>query len=110
MGLSPIRLRTAAALVASALLAGCGSLPPQVDQPVSHALAPSSDGPLARTARDSTATPSLSGFRLMPQAYYSLDVRIQLVRRARERGVGRAIPQPKKTKPRLATTRAKSSV
>jgi len=69
-------------LVESALVAACGTLPPQVEQPPSRALAPAPDSPLVRIARDSTTISSMSGFRLMPQAYYSLDVRIEVARRA----------------------------
>jgi putative cardiolipin synthase len=71
-------------LLASVLLAACGSLPTRGDLSSSHARPPSLDSPLARIAHDSTAAPSLSGFRLMAGGYYSLDVRIELVRRARE--------------------------
>ena len=77
------RLRAFLVCVLSALLAACGTLPPQVEQSPSQALPPSGDSALVRVARNSTVTPSLTGFRLMPQAYYSLDVRIELVRRAR---------------------------
>ena len=80
---TPLRFGTLLALLLSGLLAACGALPPQVEQSASHALSPSAESPLVRIARDSTPTPSLSGFRLMPQAYYSLDVRIELARRAR---------------------------
>ena len=52
----------------------------------------------------------ISLFKAMGMGISDLALGTELVRRARERGVGRAIPQPKKTKPRLATTRAKSSV
>jgi ornithine cyclodeaminase len=34
----------------------------------------------------------------------------ELVRRARERGLGRILPQPRKAKARLAGAKAKSSV
>jgi len=78
------RLAATALVLASALLAAaCGSLPPQPERPPSYALSTSPESPLVRTARDSTSTPSLTGFRLMPEAYYALDVRIELVRRAR---------------------------
>jgi putative cardiolipin synthase len=83
MKLTLISVRMAFLLIASALLVACGALPPRVEQPPSLAQAPSPDSPLVRIARDSTDTPSLTGFRLMPQAYYSLDARIELVRRAR---------------------------
>jgi cardiolipin synthase C len=69
-------------LVESALVAACGTLPLQVEQSSSRALAPAPDSPLVRIAQESTTTSSMSGFRLMPQAYYSLDVRIELARRA----------------------------
>ena len=52
----------------------------------------------------------ISLFKAMGMGISDLALGAELVRRARERGVGRAIPQPKKTQPRLATTRAKSSV
>jgi ornithine cyclodeaminase len=35
---------------------------------------------------------------------------VELVRRARERGLGRTLPQPKKAKARLAGAKAKSPV
>jgi putative cardiolipin synthase len=71
-------------LVVALGLSGCGMLPPQPEQPPSHALPPSADSPLARIAHDSATAPSLSGFRLMAGGYYSLDARIELVRRARD--------------------------
>jgi putative cardiolipin synthase len=71
-------------LLASVLLAACGSLPTRGDLPSSHTRPPSLDSPLARIAHDSTPAPSLSGFRLMAGGYYSLDARIELVRRARD--------------------------
>ena len=74
---------TVALLLVSALLASCGTMPPQSEQPSSNALGPAPDSPIVRIARNSTPGPLLSGFRLMPQAYYSLDVRIELARRAR---------------------------
>ena len=83
MALIRLLLPTVVSLLVSALLASCGTLPPQSEQPSSSALAPAPDSPLVRVARDSTPAPSLTGFRLMPQAYYSLDVRIELARRAR---------------------------
>lgn len=75
---------TAFALLACALLAACGALPTRPELPASQALSPSPDSPLARIAHGSTSAPSLSGFRLMAGGYYSLDARIELVRRARE--------------------------
>jgi ornithine cyclodeaminase len=52
----------------------------------------------------------ISLFKAMGMGISDLALGVELVRRARERGVGRVIPQPKKTKPRLATMRAGSSV
>src|SRR5262245_6057350 len=69
-------------LVLASVLAGCGTLPPQVDRPVSPALAPPTESALVRTARESAPEPPLSGFRLMPLGLYSLDARIELIRRA----------------------------
>jgi len=66
------------------LLSACGSLGTRADLPVSSALSPSRDSPLARIAQDSTPKSSLSGFRLMAGGYYSLDARIELVRKARD--------------------------
>ncbi len=50
--------------------------------PVLIELQPSPDSPLVRIARESSPAPTLSGFRLMPIGFYSLDARIQLARRA----------------------------
>ncbi len=71
------------ALLASVMLSACGTLPPQVDRPFSPAQPPSADSPLVRIAQDSSPAPTLTGFRLMPLGFYSLDARIQLARRAR---------------------------
>jgi len=64
-------------------LAGCGTLPQQVERPASAALKPSPDSPLVRIAQASIPSPELSGFRLMPIGVYALDTRIQLARRAK---------------------------
>lgn len=64
-------------------LAACGTLPAQVDRPSSAALVPPADSPLVRAARESTADPTLSGFRLMPLGLHSLHARIELIQRAR---------------------------
>jgi len=69
--------------MASVLLSACGALPTLADRPLSSAQPPSADSPLVRIARDSSPAPTLSGFRLMPLGFYSLDARIQLARRAR---------------------------
>jgi len=77
------RLRPAPAFLVALLLAGCGTLPPQVERPESAALKPSLDSPLVRIAQASIPSPELSGFRLMPVGVYALDTRIQLARRAK---------------------------
>src|SRR5258706_2029122 len=64
-------------------LAECATLPRQAYRPFSPALAPSTDSPLVHIARESAPEPSSSGFRLMPLGLYSLDARIELIRRAR---------------------------
>src|SRR4030095_13163127 len=51
-------------------------------RPFSPALAPSTDSPLVRIARESAPEPASSGFRLMPLGLYSLDARIELIQRA----------------------------
>ena len=75
--------RLALALLAAAALACCGSLPKHVDTLPSAAVKPTPGSPLVRIALDSIPAPELSGFRLMPLGIYSLDARVQLVRRAR---------------------------
>ena len=78
------RLRGSVALLVSVLLSACGTLPTQVDRPFSPAQQPSADSPLVRIAQDSSPAPTLTGFRLMPDGFYSLDARIELARRARD--------------------------
>jgi putative cardiolipin synthase len=78
------RLRPSVALLGSLLLSACGTLPMQVDRPFSPAQRPSADSPLVRIAQDSSPAPTLTGFRLLPDGFYSLDARIQLVRRAHD--------------------------
>ena len=70
------------ALAAFATLAGCGALPPRGDAPAAAALPPSAASPLVRLAQASLPGPDLSGFRLLPLGYYSLDARVELARRA----------------------------
>src|SRR5256885_4342735 len=72
------------ALLVAVLLSACGTLPMQVERPFSPAQQPSADSPLVRIAQDSSPAPTLTGFRLLPDGFYSLDARIQLVRRARD--------------------------
>jgi ornithine cyclodeaminase len=52
----------------------------------------------------------VSLFKAMGMGISDLALGAELARRARERGVGRALPQPKKAKARLAGARAKSPV
>jgi cardiolipin synthase C len=67
-------------------LSACASLPAQIDRPFSASIPPSSSTTLGRIAQKSSPAPDLSGFRLMPLGSYSLDARVQLIRRA-ERSV-----------------------
>ena len=76
------RLRGSVVFLVSVLLSACGALPTQVDRPFSSAQQASTDSPLVRIAQDSSPAPTLTGFRLLPDGFYSLDARIQLVRRA----------------------------
>jgi putative cardiolipin synthase len=73
----------ALALLAVVALAGCGSLPQKPETPPETALSPSPESPLVRITRASLPALDLTGFRLMPLGAYSLDARIQLVKRAR---------------------------
>src|SRR5205085_9216671 len=57
---------------------------PRGEQADSRAPAPSPDSPLVRVARASVSESPMSGFRLMPVGFYSLDARIELLRRARD--------------------------
>jgi ornithine cyclodeaminase len=52
----------------------------------------------------------VSLFKAMGMGISDLALGAELLLRARERGVGRALPQPKKVKPRLAATRARRPV
>ena len=52
----------------------------------------------------------ISVFKAMGMGISDLALGVELVRRARERGIGRILPQPKKVKPRLAGGRGKSPV
>jgi putative cardiolipin synthase len=79
--MAALSLRVATLLLAVGL-AACATLPPPADRPFAPALAPSTDSPLVRIARESVREPSASGFRLMPLGLYALDARIELIRRA----------------------------
>jgi ornithine cyclodeaminase len=52
----------------------------------------------------------LSVFKAMGMGISDLALGVELVRLAQERGIGRALPQPKKVKPRFAAVRAKNPV
>jgi alanine dehydrogenase len=52
----------------------------------------------------------VSLFKAMGMGISDLALGAELVRKARERGLGRVLPQPKKVKPRLGGSRAKSAV
>jgi putative cardiolipin synthase len=69
-------------VAATALLAGCGTLPPNTARVDSTALPVSGASPLVRIARQSQPDPGLTGVRLMPHGAFSLDARLQLARRA----------------------------
>ncbi|MFO1302133.1 MAG: phospholipase D family protein [Burkholderiales bacterium] len=75
-----LALRTLAAACALTL-AACGTLAPHAERPVSMALKAPGDSALVRVAQASAPSPG-SGFRLMPHGLYSLDARIELIRRA----------------------------
>jgi putative cardiolipin synthase len=66
------------------LLAGCGTLPGNVERTPSKALGPAASSPLAQLAANSIAEPGLTGFRLLPLGPYALGARIELARRAHE--------------------------
>ena len=63
---------------------------------------------LVASGRKRTARDDVSLFKAMGMGISDLALGVELLKRARERGAGRAVPQPKKQKPRLA--RAKSAV
>ncbi len=72
----------ALALLAALLVAGCGTLPREVERPHSAAMKPSRDSPIVRVAEASLPSPELSGFRLLPDGFFALDARLELARRA----------------------------
>jgi putative cardiolipin synthase len=75
-------IRAFVAGLASILVAGCGTLPAQPDRPTSSAPQPSRESPLVRAVQDSTPNAAMTGFRLMPLGFSSLDARAELARRA----------------------------
>jgi ornithine cyclodeaminase len=69
--------------------------------------------PLSRliaTGRRRSTEDDVSLFKAMGMGISDLALGVELLRRARHRGVGRTIAQPKKVKPRLAGAQTKSAV
>ncbi len=65
---------------------------------------------LIASARKRTAGDDVSLFKAMGMGISDLALGAELLKRARERGAGRPIPQPKKLKPQLAGAKAKNPV
>jgi len=65
---------------------------------------------LIASGRKRAAQDDVSLFKAMGMGISDLALGVELLKRARARGAGRAIPQPKKLKPRLAGARARSPV
>jgi len=65
---------------------------------------------LIASGRRRADSDDVSLFKAMGMGISDLALGTELLRRARERGAGRAVPQPKKAKARLAGARAKSPV
>src|SRR5262245_51294096 len=76
-----LRLIAPAAALA---VAACGMAPIRSETPQTAALSPNPESPLVALVKNSTppGDGSLSGFRLMPAGFYSLDARVELARRA----------------------------
>lgn len=72
-----------AALALALALGACGSLPADVQRPVSMSLpAAPAQSPLARLAAAELPPGAQSGFRLLPLGAYGLDARLALIERA----------------------------
>jgi ornithine cyclodeaminase len=65
---------------------------------------------LIATGRRRSDSDDISLFKAMGMGISDLALGAELVRRASNQGLGRSLPQPKKVKPRLAGTRARSPV
>ncbi|HET7201111.1 MAG TPA: ornithine cyclodeaminase family protein [Burkholderiales bacterium] len=65
---------------------------------------------LIASGRRRSEADDVSVFKAMGMGISDLALGVELVERARERGVGRVMPQPKKVKPRFAGGRARSPV
>ncbi len=73
-------------LLLAVVLAGCGSLPENVERPVSHALASPAGTPLgqlAATRRPADTAPDLSGYALIDSANLAFSSRLALTQQAR---------------------------
>jgi putative cardiolipin synthase len=77
-------LRILAAALPAAALAACGVAPIRSETAPAGALAASPGSPLVELVAASTppGDEGLSGFRLLPAGFYSLDARVELARRA----------------------------
>ena len=65
---------------------------------------------LIASGRRRTSKDDITLFKAMGMGISDLALGVELVKRAHAGGVGRSIPQPKKAKPRLAPTKAKTAV
>jgi cardiolipin synthase C len=74
--------RAIAAALASVLIAACGTLPALPERARSSAAEPASDSALVRSVQASISNPAMTGFRLMPLGFSSLDARVELAHRA----------------------------
>lgn len=73
-------------LLLAVVLAGCGSLPENVERPVSHALASPAGTPLGQLAaarRPADTAPDLSGYALIDSANLAFSSRLALTQQAR---------------------------
>lgn len=71
------------AIILTLALGACGSLPANVQRPLSHSLqASSTKSPLAQLAATQLPAGAPSGFRLLPLGSYGLDARLALIGRA----------------------------
>jgi putative cardiolipin synthase len=76
------RLRLALCCSVLLLASACTGLPQNVQREPSKAQPPAADTVLGQIVKASTPDPELSGFRLLPSGEYSLQARLELVRRA----------------------------
>ena len=79
-----LRLLGINAILACFFLSACGTLPVQSERPYSPAQKAPVSSPLVQVAQASSSEPTLTGFRLMPDGFISLDARVQLARQARD--------------------------